>query len=90
MKRCEQKIHRAPLPTADTHSLWKAGAFGGPRYAVLMTLANYQEFPLPALEINGAVGFPHVPTGTTVTRWCESVALHWLSQTSHQLRVWPS
>lgn len=48
MKRREQKIHRAPLPTADTRSLWKAGAFGGPRYAVLTTLAN------------GAVVFPHL------------------------------
>lgn len=79
MKRREQKSRRAPLPTADRHSLWKARAFGGTTCAVLMTLANYQEFPLPTVEINGAIHFTWVPTGTAVTSQRESVALHWLS-----------
>jgi len=86
MKKREQKIRRAPLPTANVPQ--NGRAFRGATCAVLMTLANYQEFPLPTVEVNGAVHFTQVPTSTTVTSWCETVALHWLSQTSHQPGVW--
>lgn len=52
---------RAPRPAADVPSLWGVGPFRGATCVVLMTSANYQECPLPAVDENGAIRFAHTP-----------------------------